>query len=254
MMTPHTIWTEETIVKTYETDFRKRWKPACFFQAMQEAAAHHADHMGFGFEKMMDDGRIWILSRMKIIFQRFPTLQEQVFIETWPKGIQQKLFFMRDFAITGSDGQPLALATSAWILVDPRARRLLMPSSLNGQVPDNNGKAVLVEPLEKIGLPDEMRERLTAETHFSAIDLMGHVNNARYVEWICDSFSLEDWDRHELKWLQVNYVNEVRPAEKVSICTAAGAAQPGVWFAAGTNQATGQRAFEASLGWEQKPE
>lgn len=248
-MTISTIWKTETQVKTYQTDFLQQWKPAHFFQAMQEAAANHASHLGFDYRDMLANDKVWILSRMKIRFNKMPTVGQKVFIETWPKGIQQKVFFMRDFFFTGEDGQQFAAATSAWLLISPTARRMLLPHSLNGSLPDNNGRFALDETLDRISPAQDLEERLVVEARYSAVDMMGHVNNTRYIEWLCDCFSLEEMGQRGFSWLQINYVNEVRPGERVAISV--GPKQPGaeVWVAHGNNLTSGVRAFEAEFAW-----
>jgi acyl-ACP thioesterase len=243
------IWTSETTVKSYETDFRQCWKPACFFQNMQEAATEHATHLGFPFEAMMAQNTIWILSRVKIVFLDFPRLKETVIFETWPKGIQQKLFFMRDFNIRAGDGRPLALASTAWLLINPKARRMLTPAALTGSLPDNAGRYALDETIERINPPDGMPERLVTRANYSAVDLMGHVNNARYVEWICDCFMQEEHAARQLRWLQINYTNEVRPGEGVCLTAAPKDGEEDVWLLQGSNQTNGAKAFEAAVGW-----
>lgn len=245
-----TIWTAETIVKSFETDIRQCWKPACFFQNMQEAATEHAAHLGFPFETMMAHNAIWILSRVKIVFLDFPRRQEKVIFETWPKGMQQKVFFMRDFNIRAGDGRQLALASTAWLLVNPTARRMLMPSALNGELPHNDGRFALNETLERINPPEDMPECFSTRATYSTVDMMGHVNNARYVEWISDCFSQEEYSARRLRWLQVNYNNEIRPGEAVTLSAAPKAGAEDTWLVQGTNQVSGAKAFEAALGWE----
>ena len=55
-----------------------------------------------------------------------------------------------------------------------------------------------------------------------SLDLLNHVNNSRYVEWICDAIPLETFSRKKLDWLQINYDHETRPGEDV-----VGIGQPG---------------------------
>jgi medium-chain acyl-[acyl-carrier-protein] hydrolase len=245
-----TIWHEETLVRTFETDFQQHWKPACFAQVMQEAAAHHADHMGFGFHKMMSDDHIWILSRLRIRFFAFPTFEEIVKIETWPKGIQQRLLFMRDFYMTNTAGERLAEATTAWILINPKLRRILPPASLNGSVPDNGGRAAIPEPLDKLSPPPGLPQRLVISAGYSDIDLMGHVTNSRYLEWIGDAFTLEEHAAHRLLELQINFTSEVLPGENVSLLIGPDAAEPSRSWVQGVHQASGANAFEAYLKFD----
>ncbi|MCL4559447.1 MAG: thioesterase [Chloroflexi bacterium] len=250
-MDVETVWTEETRVRSFETDFQMRWKLSGIFQAMQEAATHHAGHLGYAYEKMLAREKIWILSRVKVAFYQFPVMGENVVIRTWPKGIQQKVFFMRDFQFSAPDGRGYAAATSAWILVNPTARRMLPPQALNAPLPDNDGRSALDEPLDKISPSGVLEERFVTQAGYSSVDLMGHVNNARYIDWIADCFPIQVHAAQTLDWLQINYVNEVKPGECVSV--AAGPAQPGsaLWFVQGTNQTTAARAFEAMVKWSE---
>jgi medium-chain acyl-[acyl-carrier-protein] hydrolase len=244
-----TIWEEEVPVRSFETDFMERWKPACIFQAMQETATHHASHFGYAYKFMLARDMIWILSRVKVKFFALPVLGDRVIIRTWPKGIQQKVFFMRDFQLMGLDGRQFAVATTAWILVNPKARRMLLPQALPGTVPNNDGLSALDEPLEKIPLPDGLIERLQVQAGYSSVDLMGHVNNARYVEWISDCFGAEEHAARKLDWLQINYINEVMQGETISVAAAPSKGNPDVWAIQGANLATGALAFEALVGW-----
>jgi acyl-ACP thioesterase len=237
------IWTETTTVKTYETDLNRRWKPACFFQAMQQAATHHAASWGYDYDALLKAGRVWILSRLKIRFECFPADEETVSIRTWPKGIGQKLFFLRDFEFHTAGGQPLAAATSAWVLIDPSARRMLLPNALDFAVPHNEGLSALNEPLDKIAAPDDLPERLTVQAGYSAVDMLGHANNARYVEWACDSLPLDLHRDGRLRALQVNFLNEVRPGERVSLRAGE---QDGIWLVYGQNLDRDVRAFESA--------
>jgi len=249
MMQPAHSWIEQTRVKAYQTDFRAAWKPHCFFQAMQEAATHHAASLGFGYEKMLARGMIWVLSRIKICFNRFPGLAQEVTIKTWPKGVQQKIFFMRDFEISDSHGR-LAVATSAWLLINPELRRMLLPQSVYAAVPDNGGFSILDETLEKLTSPAVVLHERHVTADFSSIDLMGHVNNTRYVEWVSDCFPFEMYQQFKLSWMQINYLNEITPGQTVLIKVGKRSEDSIVWLVEGQNQLTGVRSFEAEVGWE----
>ena len=248
-----TIWHTETRVKTYETDFKGQWKPASFIQAMIEAASEHAAALGYDYPALLQRDMVWVLSRLKIRFDGFPTTAEKVKIKTWPKGIQQKLFFMRDFELRGEDDRPLAAATFAWLLISPTARRMLFPQSIiqafGRSVPDNGGLSALDEPLERIKPPAGLSERITATASYSAVDMLGHANAARYVEWVSDCFSQEEHQRHQLAWMQLNYINETRPGERLSLVAGADESDPALWFVQGTNLNTNQKSFEAALTW-----
>jgi medium-chain acyl-[acyl-carrier-protein] hydrolase len=247
------LWIEEIRVKGSEVDFRQKWKPAYILQAMLEAAGNHAAYHGFGFFGMLDRDIAWVLSRLKIRFIEFPTIDDPVVIQTWLKGVQQKVFYMRDFQLRRPDGRPLAVASYAWLTINLSTRRLLLPQNLGIDFPYIYDQVGLDEPLEKITLPDRLPERMAVEAGYSAIDLLGHVTSTRYVEWISDCFSLDDFRKRKMEWLQVNYVNEIRPGERLSIAAGQDSANPATWLVKGNNLNTGLHAFEAALAWSDNP-
>ena len=246
-METQTTWFEEMQVRSSELDFQEHWKPDSFFQAMVEAASHHANHLGFDYEPMLAQDHVWILSRVRIRFRAFPGLGDTVRIETWPKGIQQRLLFMRDFLVSDGAGQRLAEATTAWLLIKPSLRRILPPGALEARVPDNGGRFAIREPLGKLTPPEGLPERMQVEAGYSAIDLMGHVTNSRYLEWIADAFSLEEHAARRLAELQINYTSEVLPGESVRICSGPDPAEARGWWLQGIHPSNGASALEAYL-------
>ena len=81
------------------------------------------------------------------------------------------------------------------------------------------------------------------------MDLLGHVNNSRYIEWLCDAFPLEVFRERRIEWLQVNYEREVRPGEQAAVLVNPVPADPNLYAVEGRNLVTGERAFEAALRW-----
>ena len=92
----------------------------------------------------------------------------------------------------------------------PRARRLIL-------LDIGYGLAAIDEPLEKIPAVEAMEEAITVQASYSAVDLMGHVNNARYIDWISDCFTFDQHREQTPASIQINYINEVRPGEQVRI-------------------------------------
>lgn len=248
-MTLLPVWTETTSVKPYETDFLGLWKPHCFFQAFQQAATCHAEHLGVGYQAMLSQGIAWLLARLKLKILRRPSLDEPLTVQTWPRGLQQKIFFMRDFWIMDTAGEKIAAATSAWLLVDLEKRGLVKPDpAILERLPANPGRLALDEQIDRINLPESLEERFKVDASYSTVDLIGHVNNARYVEWAADCFPLEWYRTHQPDTIQINYAGEVKPGEIVSVRTAQ--PDPLTWLVAGENTANGTRAFEMQWIWK----
>lgn len=246
----NTLYQEDFRINAFECDFNQTLKPAAFFQHLTEAAGIHAAQLGVGFEAMVAQNLFWVHARMKIKFFGFPHAGDIVTIRTWPKTVQQKLFYIRDFEVWDAGGQRLAAATSAWLIINATTRRLVPPQSLNLNLPALTDRVGLDEPLERLGLAQNGEERLRLRAGYSAVDILGHVNNSRYVEWLCDAFSMETFRQHRLDWIQINYDHEILPGEEVSVLVNAIEEGEGLWALAGLNRSNNTRAFEAVMRWQ----
>jgi medium-chain acyl-[acyl-carrier-protein] hydrolase len=252
-MTPQPIWNEEVRINHVEGDYYGRWKLSSLFVAMQEAAARHAIAMGWGYDELQALNLAWMLVRFKVRFATFPLAGERVRVQTWPKGIRRKIFFGRDFLILAEDGDRVyARATSDWLLTDTRTRRMQRPGVLPLDIPSNEGLSALDEPLDRISVTGELHEQFCVQARASMLDLMGHVTSARYLEWVADCFPVEAYQDDALAWLQVNFIQEVRPGESVSVRCGRSAEQGATWFVQGINPASGAAAFDAALGFREQ--
>jgi len=236
-------------INAFECDINRCWKPAAFFQHLTETAGDHAEKLGCGFDVMYGRDLFWVHSRMKIKFLRFPVDGETVTITTWPKTIQQRLFFVRDYQIHAENGELLAAASSAWLVINATERRMVPPLTAGLDLPCLPEKSALNEPLERLSVGDSGEERLKVTANYSAIDMQGHVNNSRYVEWICDSFPVEMYKERTLGWMQINYDKEIRPGEAVSVCLHRSDGDQSLWAVSGRNLSNDTRAFEAMGKW-----
>jgi len=246
-MTVQPVWEESTSVRIFEVDFQWRWKPAAFFQAMQQASSHHAQNMGFEFQDLLNRQMTWVMARARIIFHRFPESDEPVTIRTWPKGIRDKILFLRDYQLFDQHQQPLASATTVYLLIHLQSHRILSPSLLIHDLPLNEDLHAIQEIPQKIAPPDEMQEKYTLTAGYSDLDILGHVNNARYIEWIADAFPMQQYQQQQIHWLQINFLHEVREGNQLTISTHT--LEPDLWYIQGWNQTQNEKSFDSVLQW-----
>jgi medium-chain acyl-[acyl-carrier-protein] hydrolase len=248
-LTVQTVWQEELEVHSHESDFANRWKPAAVLRMMEEITVHHSFHLNVDYYSLQKMSLAWVLVRYKIRFYEFPGMGTKIIAQTWPRGWQQKIFGMRDYTLTGEKGRKIAHATSAWLLVNTNTRKFVKPDTVTITIPDNEGKYVLDRQLDKLARPSGTGKTFEFNAGYSCLDLLGHVNNTRYVDWLCDCFPLSFWQRYQLQTLQINYSNEVKPHENVRVEIISDPAQPACYFASGACQSDQRIAFEAQLNF-----
>ncbi|MCX4335200.1 MAG: thioesterase [Bacteroidales bacterium] len=210
-------FSQKLIIPCYDADFSCLLKPSSFMDLAQEFAQLHADRLGFGYDDMMRTRTAWVLSRMHIHFECHPKWRDEVTLSTWHKGAE-RLFYLRDFRMTGSRGETLVSATTSWLVLNMDTRRI----SRDAEVLD--GGTALMEnavgqPCGKVQMPKGAEPEKVAEhkVAYSDVDMNGHTNNARYLVWAMDVLDYDFAVNNPVKDVKINFNNETRPGETVEL-------------------------------------
>lgn len=205
------------MICSYDVDPHQTARLPALCRFMQEAAYHHAGHLGLGHSYLAKRGLAWVLARLRIEVDRLPLWGDTIHIRTWPSG-RDRLFFYRDFEIT-LEGERVLLASNAWALIDIEKReRANSDIYLNDEFPE--GERVLdSRPARLKGC--SCVEGVTTPVTYGDLDLNGHVNNVRYIEWILNSLPLGFHEMHTVQALECNFLAEAVYGQSVSVCSEA---------------------------------
>jgi acyl-ACP thioesterase len=202
-------------------DIAKSLRVSAAFDYFQDIAGLHADNLGAGIDYIKEAfGVAWILMRMRLEVNRMPHLEEPVVVETWPQ--PPKVRYERDYVIKAEkDGEVLAGAVSTWILMDLAAHDIAKDKFFEYTYDIQESERALDHKLRQLKAPGPLARANERPVRYSDIDYNLHVNNARYVDFIMDSYPLEFHQEHEVGAIEVNYINEIRPEEALVISRAA---------------------------------
>ena len=207
-------YTERFRINSWQTDLNARIRPAALLEIMQEMAGTHADLLGIGRNMLLDQHLIWVLTRIEVQMARYPRFGETIEVETFPMP-NRRWFFPRYFIFRDESGAQIGCAASLWVLLDVRERRMSRPDPVLHLMPDNSD---LTPPL---GLPATVTEvGGTLETAlrravYTDLDMNGHVNNTRYLDWCCNALGVDTLRTMELAAFAVNYNQEILPGQEV---------------------------------------
>jgi acyl-ACP thioesterase len=210
------FWKDDYKIRSYHTGPRGRATLPALCAFMQESAWNHARHLGLGFIHLQSRGCFWVLSRQKIQIYRYPEWGETIRVLTWPSG-RDRLYWYRDFRILGRDSTPVGLASTVWLILDIQTRRPVKTGTFQTGSILTEGAPVFSRPPEKIRSGDALEEAGQVQVSYSDLDVNGHVNNIRYIQWIGDALPPAFLRNHSLSCLTINYLNEVRDGETVRI-------------------------------------
>lgn len=176
-------------VRTYECGADGYATLATICNYLQEAASINAGELGFSKTDFDSAGEnvSWVLTRLSVRMKSYPRWEDEVSVETFPRG-GRKIVAWRDFEIKNASGETLGAASSEWMLIDLRTRKIKpVPDTVLSCADPADIPVLGDEPFVKLRYPadgDGADASFTAAK--SHIDLNGHVNNVHYVEWMLE--------------------------------------------------------------------
>jgi medium-chain acyl-[acyl-carrier-protein] hydrolase len=210
------IWTERRVIGWLDVDLAGRLRPETLFGYLLDAAAGHAQGSVYGYEELAARNQKWVMVKLQLLIRRQPRWGETVTVETWGKRIQ-RLYALRDFAMTSSTGEKLVSGTSAWLIIDQRRGLPQRWDARSESLPWQTTRDELETSLEKVPELQEGREAGRFAVHFSDIDVNRHVNATRYLQWIVDSHPHEQLVASEVSSVDISFLTEALPGDEVIV-------------------------------------
>ena len=203
------IYEKELRLLTADTDMWRHLRPSVLAGFLQSAATAHAGQLGAGTQATLDRGVLWIVARMAVEIRRMPGCDEDVLLRTWP-GPARHTLFPRYYEMLSPGGDTLLQASSIWLLMDAKDRRMVSARDAGIQVEGLVRGGELPLPTRIGRFPSLPAERSERTVRYSETDVNGHLNNTRYLDWADDLLSPEFHRSHTLRSLWVEYRSEIR--------------------------------------------
>lgn len=251
-MEPVSSYSKNYKVEVDHVDFNGSLKLSSLFTYFQDIAGLHSENLNMGMETLYENHNVlWVLARIRVDIIRYPLLNEEIIIDTWPQE-PDRVGFARDFLARDIQGNILAKAVSTWVIIDVNTRRLKKTKSVyTGYPPTVKERAIdcKLGNLKPRG-PLEMVYKRTVR--YSDIDVNKHLNNSKYVDFIMDCFSLKDHEKYSIKSIEVNYSKEALPGDSIIIYKDVSEANSNIIYIEGINEKDNKLTFKTQLELEAK--
>lgn len=182
---------------------------------LQDTAWYHSEKGKYGIKEMMANNQSWVLSRFALKFMEdVPKLNSVIKIKTWIK-FAKGPFSDREFEIYVDD-KIIAKATSSWIVINFKLRKvesLALDVSSIGFGKSNSP----ISAAHKINTTGSFKEIEKSKVKLSALDMIQHVSNLKYLDWAFDNINSSKLLKSELKKVTVNYIKELKMDDEFSI-------------------------------------
>ena len=205
------IYRQNFTLNAQAVDCHGRLKPSTLLAYLQEVAGNHFELIGNSLDSK---GLFWAVSRHRVIIQRMPTMGETVTVETWPMPTS-RVAYPRAMAMYDAQGNLLAQAVSLWILMDKESRAMVLPGK-SGVIVE--GIVQGTEPeLPRSFSPKDLTQNHARTVTYSELDVNGHMNNTRYLDWVADLLPSQYHSAHPAVEFTVCYHAEAREGQEISL-------------------------------------
>lgn len=214
------VFRQNFSIRSYEIGADRTASIETLMNHLQETALNHAKSAGLlgdGFgstPEMCKRNLIWVVTRMHLLVDRYPTWGDVVQVDTWVSS-SGKNGMRRDWLLRDcSTGEVLTRASSVWVMMNKQTRRLSkMPDEVRTEIGPYFADIppVIEEDGRKLSKLDDntaqyIRTGLTPR--WSDLDVNQHVNNVKYIGWILESAPLAILESHELSSMVLEYRRE----------------------------------------------
>lgn len=208
------IWAEDYKIRAFMVDTTRKATLPTICNFLQDVAGNHANFRNVGYYDMQAQGKFWVLNRLRVAMTRFPDWQETITVKTWVS-LMKGPFSYRNFELLAGD-ERIGAAGTLWISLDAEKRK---PARVDWKdLPVLPDKPSICGNPEKIMSIKEPTSSTSYRVRYSDLDMIEHVNNVKYIEWVLDSYENRP-DGLSPKLLEVNFLNEMLLGQSVNIHT-----------------------------------
>ncbi|XP_019439491.1 PREDICTED: palmitoyl-acyl carrier protein thioesterase, chloroplastic-like [Lupinus angustifolius] len=214
------VFRQNFSIRSYEIGADRTASIETVMNHLQESALNHvktAGLLGDGFgstPEMFKKNLIWVVTRMQVAVDRYPTWGDVVQVDTWVSA-SGKNGMRRDWLLRDCNtGEILTRASSVWVMMNKLTRRLSkIPSEVREEIGSYfvNSAPIIEEDNRKLTKLDDNTAdyiRTSLSPRWNDLDVNQHVNNVKYIGWILESAPQSILESHELSSMTLEYRRE----------------------------------------------
>lgn len=191
-------------------------------QNIIEVATDHANLLGVGYDRLVEDGNAWVLIKLSLEMERMPRVGDDYVITTWVEDFNRH-FSRRDFEISvaaGDGNEVIGHVVSMWTVINSATRKAV---SLDGvgnldKVKNPHGYVAAKAPRVK---PRDIMEASTKRYDYrvavSDTDSNRHLTSMRYIQLMVNLWKLHHYDNNLISNFEIAFNNEARYDDTVTL-------------------------------------
>ena len=208
------IYIDNFTVSDLQCDRFGRLKSSAILWFVQEMAGRHCLHLALDWDTLASKGMFWAIIRHRVQITRLPVKNETIRIETWPMPTT-RVAYPRNVVAFDAAGKELFRTTSLWVLMDIESRTMILPGKSGVQVDGvlRGGELPVPGSLSPMTLSGAQERTVS----FTDLDINGHMNNCRYLDWAADLLGSDFHRSHAIRDITLGYLSEAREGDRLQL-------------------------------------
>ena len=208
------VFRAQVTIDAAHADCFGRMKPSSILYFVQEVAGQNCKQLAVDWDTLAARRMFWAVIRHRVQITRLPNKGETITVETWPMPAT-RAYYPRSVVGLDRDGNELFRSISIWVLMDMDTRAMILPGKSGIAVPGLLRGSELAPP--KSLAPVSLSAETSRQVHFTDLDVNGHMNNCRYLDWICDLLPSGFHHGHSMREFTLCYLTEAREGEMLKL-------------------------------------
>ncbi len=191
--------------------------PHNIVSAFQLCSNNHSDILGVGVEDIRKscNGK-WVVLKAKFEFDRFPSINEQLTVATWP--LQTRMLFPRCFELK-QDNVSIVRGRMEYGVLSEETNRLVLPKyvgdlGITEFLPSNMRDDTYTNATCDF---DENDLVYTKTIRLSELDYNIHGNNIAYIKMAQDCFTYQEYSHLNISVLEMYYTNQCFEGDQINM-------------------------------------
>lgn len=200
-------------VAYYECDLKQTMTVPMLLSVMIKTGESQTKHVTDP-ALMRNCGLGWIITEHDMHIKRLPKQGETIYITTQAEEYN-KFFCYRHFYVHDVEGEELADMSTVFAIMDLHTRKVT-PVTEEWIAPYQSQKITKIHRYERFQPLENPVDESEYRVRFFDLDGNGHVNNAKYLNWLLDALDFDYLVQHQPTHVHIKFDKEVEYGETIT--------------------------------------
>jgi len=189
--------------------------PTTILTLLEETAAEHCYSINYSLYQLAEQNIGWVLISGTMQMERYPNYKEKITIRTWlskystVKGFRENIIYDEQNNIIGR-------AKGLWVFFDiVRRRPIQILDDIKEKWSFYNDESIEYNLSNRIKIVENSDFELKFKVNRYDTDMIKHVNNIRYLQWVIESIPDEIINNYYLQAIDGRFISEAHYGQTI---------------------------------------